>query len=126
MDAAVRDAESHDAAVRAMAELSVERRELGVLWQREVRHLPEAVRAEMLPQFRGLALRLQGLILDRRGDLGVADASLLNWAMLAVLGSPSRSRAGLSDGRLVELLEGAARTLLTAHLPADGRDSGGQ
>ncbi|MGW0184658.1 TetR/AcrR family transcriptional regulator [Streptomyces sp. NPDC003362] len=126
MDAAVRDAESLDAAVRAMAELSVERRELGVLWQREVRHLPEPVRAEMLQRFRGLAVRLQGLISDRRGDLDASDVSLLNWAMLAVLGSPSHSRAGVSDGRLVELLEGAARTLLAARLPAHCGDPGGR
>ncbi|MEV4939715.1 TetR/AcrR family transcriptional regulator [Streptomyces zaomyceticus] len=125
MDAAVRDAGSLDAAVRAMAELSVERRELGVLWQREVRHLPEPVRAEMLQRFRGLALRLQGLISDRRGDLDASDVSLLNWAMLAVLGSPSHFKAGVSDTRLVDLLEGVTRILLAAHLPADSSGSRG-
>ncbi|MGW5861603.1 TetR/AcrR family transcriptional regulator [Streptomyces sp. NPDC055239] len=117
MDAAVREADTLDAAVWAMAELSVERRELGVLWQREVRHLPEPVREEVRLQFRGLGARLEGLVQDRRADLRPGDAGLLTWAMLAELGSPSHSRIGVSEGRLVELLYEIAQTVLTTRLP---------
>ncbi|MEV0522013.1 TetR family transcriptional regulator [Streptomyces sp. NPDC050439] len=118
MNAAVSEAATLDEAVRSMAELSVERRELGVLWEREVRHLPEPVRGEMRRQFRTLVARLEGLLKDRRADLGPGDADLLTWSMVAVLGSPSHARATLPEGRLVALLERMSHTVLTAQLSA--------
>lgn len=117
MDAAVSDAATLDDAVRAMAELSVERRELGVLWEREVRHLPEPARSEMRRRLRTLVARLEGLLADRRADLGQGDADLLTWAMVTVMGSPSHTRVTVSQGRLVALLEQMSQTVLTARLP---------
>ncbi|MEU6674155.1 TetR family transcriptional regulator [Streptomyces sp. NPDC046853] len=117
MDAAVRDAATLDDAVRSMAELSVERRELGVLWQREVRHLDEPVRGETRQRFRDLVARLEGLLGDRRAELSPGDADLLVWSMVAVLGSPSHARIAVSEGRLAALLEQMSHTVLGARLP---------
>ncbi|GAA4875387.1 TetR/AcrR family transcriptional regulator [Actinomycetospora straminea] len=98
--------------VDGLAALALERREFGLLWERESGHLPAEASRAIRHRLRGVA-----------GVLAVAApaptdaADLRSWAALAVLDSPSHHRWVLDGDRFGALLAGAARAVLTTSLP---------
>ncbi|MGW0593420.1 TetR/AcrR family transcriptional regulator [Streptosporangium sp. NPDC002607] len=77
----------------AMVTVGLDGRDLGALWQREVRNLNEPERAEFRRRLRHHAEHTADLLRGRRPELGQDDARLLSWAITAVVGSPSHHRA---------------------------------
>ncbi len=105
-EAAVADTPAGDVRrlLRAMAKLAMDRRELGVLWQRESRHLPEAERTEIRRRLRLIASRTAAVLREARPDLSPVNADFLVWAMFAVFASPSHHAVKLPRARFEELL----------------------
>ncbi|GAA4797547.1 TetR/AcrR family transcriptional regulator [Actinomycetospora chlora] len=93
-----------------LAALALERREFGLLWEREAGHLPDDER-------RAIRHRLRAVADVVAAHAGGDAADLRSWAALSVLDSPSHHRFRLDEGRFAPLLAGAARAVLTAPLP---------
>lgn len=105
-------AERLDVLRRSLAQLSVERRELGALWRREGRSLPAADRAELAVRL-GQALRFAvDLLKEARPELPAEDASLLCSAALSVFASISDHHAGLPRARFERLLRSMAAAIV--------------
>jgi AcrR family transcriptional regulator len=100
-------------AVAALATVSLEHREFGVLWEREAGHLPAETRRGLRHRLRGLAARVAAGIPD------AATADLRSWAILSVLDSPSHHHTELDRARFAAVLGAAAHAVATAELPAD-------
>ncbi len=111
---AVSRAPDLDAALRATASVAVRRRELGVLWQRETRNLPAAVRDEALLRFRRTVARLASLTRDDRPDLSEADADLLAWSVCAVLSGLSHRSTRADPAPIEPLVRGIAGAVAAA------------
>jgi AcrR family transcriptional regulator len=111
-------------AISALAARSAARRDLGVLWNRESRHLDTAARREMFREFFTFVAGLTGLIQSSRPELTPAQAELLTWAALASLTSPSYHQTELAEVSLRRLLERMAMAIVTTELPTPGPDRG--
>ena len=81
-----------------LAELAIERRDLGVLLQRESRHLEPEDQAELRRRLRSVASRITKLLHADRPRVSKDDSSLLVRSMFAVLASPSYQRVTLPEG----------------------------
>lgn len=103
----------------SVARLVVERRDLGALWRREGRNLPEEDRAELAVRARR-ATRFGVHVIQRvRPALPDADADLLCWAALSVYGSVSEHQVSLPRTRFEALLTDLAMAIMTTPaLPA--------
>ncbi|MDD7969269.1 TetR/AcrR family transcriptional regulator [Actinomycetospora lemnae] len=97
--------------VDGLAALALERREFGLLWEREAGHLP----AEASRAIRHRLREVARVLADAAPDPEAGD--LRSWAALAVLDSPSHHRWVLDGDRFGALLAGAARAVLTTSLP---------
>lgn len=118
------DPERDDAATQidsifdASATIATERRELGVLLQREIRHLDEARRAEFYRRIDAAGLTVRLLLLKHRPELSDRDAELLARSAYAALASPSYHRATLPSGHAEQLIRGIVSAVLnTRALP---------
>lgn len=106
-----------DALLVTLAEGTMHGRELGVLWEREARHLPAANQRNLRRQFREVNVRLAGAITARRPDLAGADADLIGWAVLSMFGSTAHHTVEIDTASLLAM----ANSLCGAELPvADG------
>jgi AcrR family transcriptional regulator len=105
-----------DALLREMAALTLDRRDLGVLWQREARNLPNAQRAELRHRFRAIAGQAAAVVLTARPGLSTSDADLLVWAVFAVYASPAHHAVELPRPQMEELLHGIGATVIQATL----------
>ncbi|MFC8128270.1 TetR/AcrR family transcriptional regulator [Streptomyces sp. NPDC057302] len=105
-------ADSAEDALRGLAEVVAERRELAVLWQREARHLPEERRGETRQQMRDLGASITLLLRRDRPELTEAGADLLTWAALSVAVSPGHHRMFCSTARLREQIAELSVTVL--------------
>jgi AcrR family transcriptional regulator len=113
-------------AIRSLAAASLDHRELGVLVQREARHLDEPEQAELRRRTAAVVTSLGGRLRAERRDLSADDAALLVHAALSVLASPSHHNVALSRERGASLLEGmAARVLASPVSSAQPRRSRG-
>ncbi|MEJ2886411.1 TetR/AcrR family transcriptional regulator [Actinomycetospora aeridis] len=99
--------------IGGLAALTLERREFGLLWEREAGHLPAAERRAIRHRLRGVA----DVVATAGTEPDPATAELRAWAALSVLDSPSHHRWTLEGDRFGELLAGAARAVLTTPLP---------
>ena len=99
--------------VDGLAALTLERREFGLLWERESAHLPDEPRRAIRHRLRAVA----DVVAARCAEPDPATADLRAWAALAVVDSPSHHRYELDDARFRPLLAGAARAVLAAPLP---------
>jgi AcrR family transcriptional regulator len=114
-----------DAVIVAMAQRTVERRDRGALWQLHARDLSPDQQKVVRRRLRTLAGRFSGPLRAERPELSEADADLLGWAMLAVLGSPFDHGVVLGRPRLEDVVADAARAVgHTGHLP--GRPPSGR
>lgn len=111
-------------AVTDFAELAtgaLDRRDVGVLWQRESRHLEPAERHRVGEPLRRLARQLAGQLRDRRPELTTDQAGLLAWAALAVLVSVSFQRVDLPRPAYDELMTSLATAVTSVSLPDLGK-----
>jgi AcrR family transcriptional regulator len=67
---------------RPLAETALDHRRIGVLWQRESRHLSPAARQRLRATLVDIAAQVAAFVARRRPDLGEADRDLLAWACL--------------------------------------------
>lgn len=114
-----------DGLLRAMAALTLDRRDLGVLWQRESRNLPAPERDQLRHRFRSIAARAATTLVAARPGLSPADADLLVWAIFATFASPSHHSVNLPRARFEDLLHAMGTTLTEVALPqAQGPSAG--
>lgn len=110
-----------DAIIDEVAAVALEERRVGVLWQRESRHLPAAVRATLRADVRTGVLSYASFLPDNRSK---TKAEFLAWCTFAVLTSPSYHRLELPGADYRALLATMAREVSTVDIPAVemGRD----
>ncbi|UOZ09130.1 TetR/AcrR family transcriptional regulator [Amycolatopsis sp. WQ 127309] len=96
---------------------ALDRRDVGILWQRESRHLEPAERHRVGEPLRRLAGQLTGQLRDRRRELTADQAGLLAWSVLAVLVSVSFQRVDLPRPAYDELMTSLAGAVATVRLP---------
>jgi AcrR family transcriptional regulator len=114
---ATADSADLDSMLVALAQLGVDRRRVGGLYQWEGRYLTEEHRAEFRAALSTLVSRLAGPLRSLRPSLTGPRARLLARAALSVVGSLSTHRAPLARGRAIEILRGAAWVVLRAEVP---------
>jgi AcrR family transcriptional regulator len=94
------------AGAHALAETALDHRRIGVLWQRESRHLPPAARQRLRGTLVDIAAQFAALVAQRRPDLREADWDLLAWACLGAAVSISFQRIELPRPEYTDLLAG--------------------
>lgn len=116
-------------ALRSLAALTLDHRALGVLLNREARHLAEPERSEFRRRCRSVSARLGTGLRSVRPELSEADAGFLVACALAVLASPSYHRTSLPRVRFEDLLVGWAAAVLATRAvspPSGSRKRTGQ
>jgi AcrR family transcriptional regulator len=115
----VDDAHPRDigAAIGVLAAAFSRRRQMGLLWSREMRHLDEPARRRAREPFFHVYGELFRLL---RAEGRSADAELTVIAVIAVLTSQSYHRAPLAPERVAGLLAGMARAVTATSLAAPG------
>lgn len=108
---------------RRLASIALDTRPLGLLWQRESRHLPSAQRDELKEQLRVVATKLAGLTRAHRPELTDQDARFRAWCLFSTLTSPSYHHVELRRGVFEELL-GNMVTAVVAQPPLVFTDGG--
>lgn len=93
-----------DPVVYKLAAVALDTRQLGVLWQRESRYLPDAERAELRKRLRAVATQLARLARAYRPELTDEDARFRAWCLFSALTSPSYHQVELPRGQFEELL----------------------
>jgi AcrR family transcriptional regulator len=101
----------------AVATFALDHRSAGVLWQRELRHLPAAYQAMVRARIGGAHQRLAAAVLGVRPELGRDAADAVASGVLAVVLSPSFHRVELPRPAFDALLTGLAGRVLAADLP---------
>ncbi|WP_131786046.1 TetR/AcrR family transcriptional regulator [Protofrankia symbiont of Coriaria ruscifolia] len=104
------------AMVQDLAETAGRRRDLGVLWSRETRHLSDEQRQRMRERFFAFLSGFVTAMNDTRDELSRDDAELLAWCALAVLTSPSYHRVSAPPEAMVALLRRMALSVCTADI----------
>ncbi|MBE9376577.1 TetR family transcriptional regulator [Saccharopolyspora sp. HNM0983] len=100
-----------DATAGALAGAALDHRQLGVLWQRESRHLPVQQRDVLRAELRQVAAGLTGMVRAFRPDLTGQDARFRGWCAFSVLTSPSYHRVELSRAAFEQLLRSCVRVV---------------
>jgi AcrR family transcriptional regulator len=109
--------EGLDSVLRGLAGFSLDHRGLGVLWQRESRHLDDGQRTELREHIRGTVATLAELLRDERAGLTAEHAELLVQCMLSVLLSSGQHRLVLPRPEYDLLMADLCRTVLAVHPP---------
>lgn len=104
------------AMIEGIVEAAVDRRDLGVLWNRELRHLDGERRALVRERFFAFLTYFAGELQATRPELSRSDAELLSWSVLAILTSPSYHAGQLDRSTLRTLLYKLAMAVSTAPL----------
>ncbi|MGW5646625.1 TetR/AcrR family transcriptional regulator [Saccharopolyspora sp. NPDC003752] len=93
-----------DDVVAQLAAAALDHRQLGVLWQREARHLPAGQRDVLREELRGVATGLAEVARAFRPELTGEDARFRAWCMFSVLTSPSYHQVDLPRRQFEQLL----------------------
>ncbi|WP_016881201.1 MULTISPECIES: TetR/AcrR family transcriptional regulator [unclassified Rhodococcus (in: high G+C Gram-positive bacteria)] len=104
------------ALLHGLAETAGTRRDLGVLWNREIRHLPPEQQASLRDRLHDVVSRLSAALGHSVPGVSAADAELLAWCTLAVLTSPGYHRTEILPGRLIDMLATMAVAVSAAPL----------
>ncbi|MCW3840929.1 TetR/AcrR family transcriptional regulator [Micromonospora yasonensis] len=105
------------AALNRLGALALDHRQLGLLWQREARHLTPADRGVFRAELHGIGALLARQVRVVRPDLDPAAAELLAWAMISALTSVSFHRLDLPRPEYDELLAELCGAVLDTVLP---------
>jgi AcrR family transcriptional regulator len=103
-------------ALMALAGISLDHRDLGVLFQREVKQLEGPERQALETDVRGIGRRLADRIGAARPDLSAQQLDVLAWAVLAVVVSPSFHQLELPRAEYEQLLARMTGTVLDGRL----------
>ena len=103
----------------SIADWVLTNRGLGVLWQRESRHLDPAARAKLRDELVGLQRQAAALI---RRPVADAERDLLGWATMGALMSVSFQRIRLPAREFRELLVTIAQDVAATRLPVSRLD----
>jgi len=117
-----RDVRDLDELLTAMGVLTVGRPDSGVLWERELRHLPLGVQHDLRGEVRTAVAPLRAAIGNSRPALAEPDVDLLLWAVLAVFASPGYHSADLESGHVrARLVEAASALCRSSRIPGRPR-----
>jgi AcrR family transcriptional regulator len=105
-------------ALPALARISLDHRAVGVLFQREVRHLAGPERKALTGEVVAVGRRLAERVGAVRPELAAPERDLLAWSMLAVVLSPSYHQLELPRADYEQLLARLAALVLGARLAA--------
>jgi AcrR family transcriptional regulator len=106
------------AAAAELAGFALDNRPLGILLQREIRHLGPEDHAALRRRLSTLGLRLSGRFRAARPELSATDASLLAWSTLSVLVSISFHRIDCPRPAYDRLLAGLVKQVIETDLPS--------
>jgi AcrR family transcriptional regulator len=107
------------AGTHALAATALDHRRIGVLWQRESRHLPPAARQRLRGTLIDIAAQVAAFVAQRRPDLREADRDLLAWACLGAAVSVSFQRIDLPSPEYTDLLAGIIDHVVDTDLATD-------
>jgi AcrR family transcriptional regulator len=107
-----------DSVLRGLAGFSLDHRGLGVLWQRESRHLDDRQRADLRNHIRDTVTTLAGLLREQRAELATEQAELLVQCTLSVLLSSGQHRLMLPRPGYDLLMADLCRAVLAVRPPA--------
>lgn len=93
-----------DEVVAKLASAALDHRQLGVLWQRETRHLPEEMRRTLRAELRGVASGLAALVRSLNPAVSESEARFRGWCVFSVLTSPSYHQVDLPRRDFEQLL----------------------
>jgi AcrR family transcriptional regulator len=102
---------SLDDALALACEVAVRHRELGPLWSRQLRYLPEDTQSELRGRLKDMNHAYVELIQRSRPALSRDQARLLAWSVQGVLSSPGNHSVVLPAAEFADLLESACRSL---------------
>lgn len=105
------------ATLTQLAALALDQRDLGVLWQREARHMTPDNQAQLRGLIRQIGARLAESVYTVRPGLSHGGTDLLAWSMIAVLTSPSFHHTQLPRPTHDQLLAELLGTVLDTELP---------
>ncbi|MGF0247029.1 TetR/AcrR family transcriptional regulator [Rhodococcus erythropolis] len=94
------------------------RRDVGVLWWRELHHAPAELHGELRTRLRRMASGLAEALLKERSDLLASEAEQLAWGIHAVLVSASWHSTSIGATELAALLHSASQALAAAEIPS--------
>jgi AcrR family transcriptional regulator len=122
LDDAITVAEEDDSPniFRALAVGVLDRRGVGVLWQREGRQLAPADRTRIQAEVDRIVHRFGAFITARRSDISPAQVELLAWSGLAVATSVSYHNLVLPETDFITLLSELIATAVDARVPEMG------
>jgi AcrR family transcriptional regulator len=106
---------------RLTAEVGLDHRELGVLWQREARNLDELDQRILRDELTALTRGFAGIVMRARPGLDEVKADFLSWCAMGTLVSVGFHSLSLRRDRYVDLLSSMVETVLTTTLPEDKR-----
>ncbi|MFJ9610794.1 TetR/AcrR family transcriptional regulator [Kitasatospora sp. NPDC101176] len=106
-----------DSLTDEFAEAALARPELGVLWQREARHLPPEQHAELGEQLRAARSLFVDQLTVFRPGLDAAHVELLAWSTLDIATSIAYQHVELPTPEYPNLLAGLVRHMAIADLP---------
>jgi AcrR family transcriptional regulator len=110
------DFSAPEPALAALARHGVGNRHLGVLWQRETRHLPADKQETLRAEVRGITSRLAAHVATVRPDLSAPQRDLVAGALLSVMISPSFHQIEIPGGEFEAMLGGLGSRVLAAEL----------
>jgi AcrR family transcriptional regulator len=103
--------------LRALAGAVLDQPMMGVLWQRESRHLATSARRRLNTELRAIAQLLTDIIRKERPELDAHQANLLSWSTLSALMSVAYNDIRLPRADYQELLTEMATDIIGTPLP---------
>lgn len=105
------DEDDPEVVLGKLAEVAAQTRQLGVLWQRDSRHLPDEQRDELAEQLKEVASALSYFMRCDGRDLSDEDVRFRSWSVFSALTSPSYHQVELPETTLTKLLVGMVRAI---------------
>ncbi|MEV8372143.1 TetR family transcriptional regulator [Kribbella sp. NPDC056861] len=113
------DLRDRETALTQLAQLTMDHRQLGVLWQREARQLSEENHAQIRDEIRATGRLVVEQVRIARPELSQQATVLIGWAMVSVLSSNSFHRLELPRPQYEELLRELFETVLDTPIADD-------
>ena len=108
------------AVLNSLATIALQRREWGLLWQRELRNLDQTEQQALRAELRELTARVSSVATDVRPDLSAQSSDLLAWCVMGALVSVGFHSLSLPRGRYEVLLANIASRVLDAKVGFSG------
>ena len=105
--------------LRSIASVLLDHRELGLLWQRESRHLEPSARSRLRAELVAIEQVVAAMVSERRPDLTGRQGDLLAWSTMAAVMSVSFQRVRLPRTEYDELLADIIETIVDVPLPRE-------